>query len=95
MKLQKTDHQLQINISDTGDGLGQEEISHLFTSFTRGKTGIRLWAEGAGLGLYIAKKFLELHNGKIWVESLGKGRGSTFYIELPIRLSEETLIKKL
>jgi len=93
--LQKTDHNLQISISDTGDGLGEEEITHLFTSFTRGKAGTRLWVEGAGLGLYIAKKFMELHNGKIWAESKGKGRGSTFHIELPIKSSEETLIKKL
>jgi len=38
-----------------------------------------------GLGLYMAKKFLELHQGKIWAEFKGKGKDSTFYVELPIK----------
>jgi len=93
IKLQKTDHKLRITISDTGDGMSQEEISHLFTSFTRGKAGTRLWVEGAGLGLYIAKKFIEMHNGRIWAESSGKGNGSIFHIEIPIKSTEETFIQ--
>ena len=85
VKLQAGAQKLKIVISDTGEGISQEEASNLFTSFTRGKVGTRLWTEGAGLGLYIAKKFTEMHNGKVWIESPGKGRGSTFYIELPIK----------
>ena len=76
---------LLIEVSDTGAGLTKEEISYLFESFSRGKAGTRFWSEGVGLGLYVAKKFIELHNGKIWAESKGKGKGSTFYIELPIK----------
>ena len=74
----------RIEITDTGEGMTKEEISKLFESFSRGKAGPRFWTEGAGLGLYIAKKFIEMHQGKIWVESAGKNKGSTFYIELPI-----------
>ena len=88
VKIREKDKNIQISISDTGDGLSQEEVDHLFTSFTRGKAGTRLWVEGAGLGLYIAKKFIDMHNGKIWAESQGRGQGSVFYIELPIELSE-------
>jgi len=40
--------------------------------------------EGAGLGLYVAKKFMEMHRGRIWAESEGKGKGSKFIVELPI-----------
>jgi len=76
---------LLIKVSDTGVGLTKEEISYLFESFSRGKAGTRFWSEGVGLGLYVAKKFIELQNGKIWAESKGKGKGSTFYIELPIK----------
>ena len=74
----------RIIISDTGEGMSAEEISKLFETFSRGKAGNRLWTEGAGLGLYIAKKFIEMHKGKIWAESKGKNKGSVFYIELPI-----------
>ncbi|MEK9135463.1 MAG: ATP-binding protein [Patescibacteria group bacterium] len=76
---------LEIAVSDTGEGMTREEISKVFRSFTRGSAGRKLSAEGAGLGLYIAKKFIEMHNGKIWAESKGRGKGSVFYIKLPVR----------
>jgi len=82
----KTDKEsLLIEISDTGEGMTKEEVSKLFVSFSRGSAGTKFWVEGAGLGLYIAKKFIDFHNGKIWAESPGKGKGSTFYIELPLK----------
>lgn len=74
-----------ISIKDTGEGLTPEEGKRIFEGFTRGSAGINFFIEGAGLGLYVAKKFLELHDGKIWAESKGKGKGSTFYVELPIK----------
>lgn len=75
---------VEIIISDTGEGMTQEEISRLFQSFSRGEAGTRFWTAGAGLGLYIARQFVEMHKGRIWAESKGKEKGSTFYIELPI-----------
>ncbi|KPJ56557.1 hypothetical protein AMJ49_04580 [Parcubacteria bacterium DG_74_2] len=75
----------QILIKDTGEGLTKEEASRLFESFSRGTAGARFWTEGAGLGLYVSRKFVELHGGKIWAESPGKDKGSTFYIELPVK----------
>tara|TARA_Y100000310_G_scaffold317704_1_gene370889 strand:- start:424 stop:2052 length:1629 start_codon:yes stop_codon:yes gene_type:complete len=75
---------IQVSIIDTGAGMTKEEISSLFVSFTRGKAGVKS-NEGAGLGLYIAKQFVLLHKGKVWVESEGKGKGSTFFINLPIK----------
>ncbi len=75
---------IRSEIKDTGEGMTKEELDRLFSSFTRGVAGARLWTEGAGLGLYIAKKFVELHKGKIWAESGGKGRGSVFVVELPL-----------
>jgi len=83
--LQKTKRNtILISISDTGEGMTKEEQKNIFEGFTRGKAGINLFIEGAGLGLYVAKKFLQIHKGKIWAESEGKGKGSTFYVELPI-----------
>ncbi|MDP2967151.1 MAG: HAMP domain-containing sensor histidine kinase [bacterium] len=85
IKTKKTNSNLQISVRDTGEGLTKEEQKNIFESFTRGEAGINYWIEGVGLGLYVAKKYLELHQGKIWVESKGKGKGSTFYIELSIK----------
>jgi signal transduction histidine kinase len=85
VKLQMANGKLQIVISDTGEGLTKEEKEKLFERFSRGTAGTKFWTEGAGLGLYIARRFVEMHNGKIWAESEGKGKGSTFYVELPMR----------
>jgi signal transduction histidine kinase len=74
-----------IEVSDTGEGMTKEEIIRSFKSFTRGSAGNKLAVDGAGLGLYIARRFIEIHGGKIWAESLGKGKGSTIFIELPIK----------
>lgn len=71
-------------IKDTGIGLSQEDIHHLFGKFTRGSEGQRQNTEGSGLGLYVAKQMIEAMHGKIWVDSEGPGKGSTFVIELPI-----------
>lgn len=73
-----------ISVKDTGAGLTKEEQKHIFKGFSRGTAGKSLSAEGAGLGLHIAKKYLDLHQGRIWAQSSGKGKGSTFYVEIPI-----------
>jgi signal transduction histidine kinase len=85
VKLQIANGRLQIVVSDTGEGLTKEEKEKLFERFSRGTAGTKFWTEGAGLGLYVARRFVEMHNGKIWAESEGKGKGSTFYVELPIK----------
>lgn len=84
VRAEKTDSKILISFRDTGEGLIQEEKTTIFEGFTRGRAGIMHFIEGAGLGLYVAKKYLDLHNGKIWAESEGKGKGSTFYVEIPI-----------
>jgi signal transduction histidine kinase len=75
----------QISIKDEGEGMTKKELEKIFKRFSRGIAGMKFWTEGAGLGLFISKSFVEMHDGRIWAESEGKGKGSTFYIELPIR----------
>ncbi len=75
-----------ITVKDTGEGLTKEEEKRIFESFTRGQAGIDKWVKGVGLGLYLSKKYVEFHNGRVWASSEGKGKGSTFYIELPKKI---------
>lgn len=78
---------IRITIRDTGMGLSQEDVQNLFHKFIRGARSQKQWSEGSGLGLYVAKKMLESHKGgKLWVDSEGVGKGSTFVLEL---LAEE------
>ena len=78
------ENSILIFIKDTGEGLTSQERRSIFESFVRGSAGWRFFTEGVGLGLYVSKKYIELHHGKIWAESEGRGKGSTFYVELPI-----------
>lgn len=70
-------------VQDTGVGIPQEVIPHLFTKFFRAPGALQQSSKGTGLGLYIAKSIIDLHHGKIWVEST-LGKGSTFYFTLPL-----------
>jgi len=83
VQIKRVGDKVQISVSDTGEGISKEETQTVFHSFKRGEAGQRLWTEGTGLGLYVAKEFVEMHGGKIWVESAGEGKGSVFYVELP------------
>lgn len=71
---------VQICVSDTGCGISSEDLPHVFEKFYRGRD--RHSARGAGLGLAIVKHYVELHGGRIWVESV-PGEGSRFYVEIP------------
>jgi len=84
IELKKTDSRIRVVVSDTGEGMTEKEIKSLFQMFSRSKNSTRLHTEGAGIGLYVAKKFVEMHKGKLWAESRVRGKGSTFFIELPI-----------
>jgi len=84
VKLRSITSKIQVVIKDTGIGMTRGELESLFSMYVRGKRR-GIFPEGSGLGLYVARKMVEAHNGKVWAESKGKGRGSTFYIELPIK----------
>lgn len=76
---------IRISITDTGRGISALQIKKLFTKFTRIMEGnASLTTSGFGLGLYVARLIVEEHGGRIWAESAGLGRGSTFVVELPL-----------
>lgn len=72
-------------VKDTGVGISKEDQRRLFEKFTRGKNAIKENASGSGLGLFIAKKIIEKHHGKISFFSEGIGMGSTVTISLPAK----------
>ncbi|MHA2036106.1 MAG: PAS domain S-box protein [Promethearchaeota archaeon] len=86
------DDHILFSIKDSGIGLTKEEKERLFTQFgkiERYGQGLDIISDGSGLGLYISKKIVELHGGKIWVESEGRNKGSIFYFTLPL-ITEST-----
>jgi GAF domain-containing protein len=74
---------VEISVSDTGIGISPEDQEKIFEEFRQVGADYAHKSEGTGLGLTLAKKFVELHGGKIWVES-EVGKGSTFTFTLPI-----------
>ena len=76
---------LVYRVSDTGIGIAKDKIESLFTEFRQGDATITSEFGGTGLGLSITKKFVEMHGGRIWVES-ELGKGSTFSFAIPLRL---------
>ena len=83
------DEDLVVLVADTGVGVPAEDRERIFDSFQQG-TRLSGQVEGTGLGLTLSKRILELHGGRIWVESEA-GQGSTFGIALPAVSEEPTL----
>jgi signal transduction histidine kinase/CheY-like chemotaxis protein len=77
-------------VADTGVGIAPEEIPRIFEEFHQIDGTTRRRHGGAGLGLAISRQFVEMHGGRIWVDSQ-MGQGSTFYFSLPIRSLEPTV----
>lgn len=77
----------EVVIKDTGVGMDQKDLEKLFVKFSRASDAYKHNVSGTGLGLYIAQKMIEAHNGKILAQSLGRGKGSTFTIVLPLARS--------
>ena len=81
---QLDDGTLVYRVADTGIGIPPDKIGSLFTEFKQTDATIASEYGGTGLGLSITKKFIEMHGGRIWVES-EPGKGSTFIFEVPLR----------
>jgi len=88
LNVNEEDNHIYITIKDTGVGLTKKEMDKIFKKFGKieryGKE-LDVDIEGSGLGLYISKEIVNLHEGMIWVESEGRNKGATFTIKLPTR----------
>jgi signal transduction histidine kinase len=75
---------LRVEVGDTGPGISLDDQERIFLEFQQAKTSLDAnKPEGTGLGLALAKKFIQMHGGRIWVDS-ELGKGSRFYFTLPI-----------
>lgn len=81
---EEIDGWIQVQISDQGMGISEDELENIFSKFFRSKNAKSSPIKGSGLGLYLARYFVELHGGRIQAES-SPGLGSTFTVELPIQ----------
>jgi signal transduction histidine kinase len=74
---------VRVSVADTGPGIASEDRERIFEEFQQTEAGIDQ-REGTGLGLALSKRLVELHGGRIWVES-ELGKGSRFVFTLPAR----------
>lgn len=79
-------------VRDTGPGIPADKLPHLFTEFFQVDPSLRRKHGGAGLGLAISKRFVEAHEGRIWVES-ELGKGSAFFFALPVTETHTAVFK--
>ncbi|MCI5595657.1 MAG: ATP-binding protein, partial [Lachnospiraceae bacterium] len=80
-------------ISDTGIGMSSDFLEHIFDEFSQEESSARTQYKGTGLGMAITKRYIDLMGGTISVQS-EKGKGSTFVVELPLELTNESNVKK-
>jgi signal transduction histidine kinase len=78
----RVDREVQVSVTDTGPGIAPEDHERIFAEFQQTDVGLKQ-REGTGLGLALSKRLIELHGGRIWVES-EPGHGSRFVFTLPI-----------
>jgi PAS domain S-box-containing protein len=82
-----------ISVTDTGLGIPADEIGHVFERFRRVRSGAAQSIPGTGLGLTIVKQIVEMHGGKIWVES-AVGHGSAFHFTIPLAAEPATQLQR-
>jgi signal transduction histidine kinase len=78
----------QVSVRDTGPGISAADQAKLFQEFQQADSSLTRKKGGTGLGLAISKRIIEMHGGRIWVDSV-VGRGSTFSLTIPVRVEQQ------
>jgi len=79
------DNRVSVRVQDRGPGIPQHELKQIFKRFYRVPGPLASSVKGTGLGLFIVRSVARRHGGRVWAESEGPGRGSTFILEFPVR----------
>jgi GAF domain-containing protein/HAMP domain-containing protein len=87
MKAEAANGSYTISVRDTGPGIAEADQAKIFEEFKQSESAQTKAKGGTGLGLSIAKRIVEMHGGRLWVES-SLGSGSTFFVELPVRAEQ-------
>jgi signal transduction histidine kinase len=88
IRVERQGETLVFAVSDTGIGIPADQVESIFEEFRQADATVSRDFGGTGLGLSITRKLVELHGGRIWVESL-PGKGSTFFFSIPVRVARE------
>ena len=89
----KNQETVKVIVSDTGIGIIKEKLGTMFEQmFERSEEAKKVSSLGSGVGLYLSGEIIRAHKGKVWAESEGIGKGSTFHIELPLVNNQEPVI---
>ena len=88
MRVTTADDAFLVAVSDTGAGISEADQEKIFEEFQQADSSSTKQKGGTGLGLSIAKRIIEMHGGRIWVES-SLGTGSTFWFTLPVRVDRQ------
>ncbi|MBU0744681.1 MAG: PAS domain-containing sensor histidine kinase [Gammaproteobacteria bacterium] len=91
IKAWRHQEEIEFEIWDTGVGIAAENMSKVFSIFTRIESAVSKATEGTGLGLPYTKKLVELHGGRIWIKSDGQGKGAQVSFTLPIKQKKRVL----
>lgn len=81
--LERVEHQALIKVRDWGRGIPPPDLGRIFEPFVQSEVG-DTWRGGLGIGLALVRKLVELHDGTVWANSEGRGRGAEFVVALPL-----------
>ncbi len=90
VRVSASDGTFLVAVADTGPGIKEQDQEKIFEEFQQSDPAVTKAKSGTGLGLAIAKRIVELHGGRIWVESV-LGKGSTFFVSLPVIAARKEL----
>jgi signal transduction histidine kinase/DNA-binding response OmpR family regulator len=85
---------MRIAVADTGIGIRAQDQPRIFDEFEQVDSSYGRQQQGTGLGLALTRRFVEMHKGRIWVESEGDGHGSTFIFELPVEPAHDNAVPR-